>query len=325
MKIIGIIHNKQVKDLLINKLSASNITIDFIDTNEPLKPQIIEANIIVNGFMQLDKDLIDSCKYLKLVQQIGIGTDGVDINHCSSKGIFVSNVPLANAVSVAEHTLFLILYLSKITKIGLKYNVLDQIEINNRHMGIELKGKNLLIIGLGVTGLEVAKRAKAFGMKIIAVTKHPYTKRIANDNKYFIDSLHGTEKITELIPSADIISIHTPLNKETDNMFDGKKINMMKPTAYLVNVARASIVNKNALYVALTNKRIAGAAFDVFWQEPANSDDNFLKLDNFVLTPHIAGWTFEAIDAITGIIKINIERIIHGQIPFTLVNQKIDG
>lgn len=325
MKIIGIIQNQQFKNFLNERLSKSNITIEFIDPDKPLKPQISEADIIINGFMKLDKDIIDYCKNLKLIQQSGIGTDGININYCSTKGIFVANVPLANAVSVAEHTLFLILYLAKIIKTKLKKNITSQMDLNEKHMGIELKGKNLLIIGLGVTGIEVAKRAKAFGMKITAITKHPFTKKLGNDNKYFIDFLYGTDKLLEMIPQSDIISIHTPLNKETENMFDVEQINIMKPDAYLINVARAQIVKKDALYNALVSKRISGSAFDVFWQEPADPNDNLLKLDNFVLTPHIAGWTHEATDAITGIIKINIERMLHGQIPLTLVNQEILG
>ena len=106
-------------------------------------------------------------------------------------------------------------------------------------------------------------------------------------------------------------------------MIGSNELNLMKQSAYLINVARAQVVNKDALLKSLKEGKIAGAAFDVFWKEPVDSKDELLHLDNFLLTPHIAGWTHEAIDSISDIIFINIERIMRGQIPLTLVN-KVD-
>ena len=103
-------------------------------------------------------------------------------------------------------------------------------------------------------------------------------------------------------------------------MISKKELESMKKSAYLINVARAPVVSHDALVDSLRDKNIAGAAFDVFWKEPADQNDDLLKLDNFLLTPHIAGWTYEAIDSISDIIRINIERMIRGQIPLTLVN-----
>ena len=139
--------------------------------------QIADAEVIVNGFGIIDKSVIDECPNLQLIQQTGIGIDNVDVSFCTSKSILVANVPLANAVSVAEHTLFLILYLAK--------NVKEKLWNNNDRtnngilfgrrvsgtLGSEIQRKVLVIIGLGATGLEVAKRAKSFGMHVIAVTK----------------------------------------------------------------------------------------------------------------------------------------------------------
>jgi D-3-phosphoglycerate dehydrogenase / 2-oxoglutarate reductase len=138
-----------------------------------------------------------------------------------------------------------------------------------------------------------------------------------------VDSINGTEKLPDILAKSDIISIHTPLTNETEGMIGIKELRMMKTSAYLINVARAHIVEKEALFSALSNKEIAGAAFDVYWDEPAATNEKLLGLDNFILTPHIAGWTTEAIDTITKIIIINIERISHGQIPLTLVNQEL--
>lgn len=326
MKIKGLIQSLEFKQELAKKINKSNINIEFIDYAKPVLPQIQDANIIINNFNKIDSTLIDSCPDLRLVQQSGIGIDGIDINYCSKKGIYVANVPMANAISVAEHTFLLILYLAKNIKIN-SFNSTSKSNTFDRRlpekMGSELQGKTLLIIGLGVTGIEVAKRAKAFGMKVVAVTKHPLTKSEGGDKKYFVDTLLGTEKLHEVIPMADIVSIHTPLNRETERMIGIKELDLMKKSAYLINVARAQIVDKDALLSALKQRIITGAAFDVFWKEPADVNDEILYLDNFLLTPHIAGWTYEAIDSITDIISINIERILHGQIPLTLVNQDL--
>lgn len=110
-----------------------------------------------------------------------------------------------------------------------------------------------------------------------------------NLNSRFVNEIHGTEKLLDLIPVADYVSLHTPLTMETKAMIGSIELDLMKRSAYLINVARAQIVDRDSLYTALLNRDIAGAAFDVFWQEPADPDDRLLKLDNFVLTPHIAG------------------------------------
>ncbi|MBA3750667.1 MAG: hypothetical protein H0X03_07250, partial [Nitrosopumilus sp.] len=188
---------------------------------------------------------------------------------------------------------------------------------------MEVYGKNLAIIGLGVTGIEVAKRARAFGMRVDAVTKHPFTKTEGSNMKYFVDSISGTDKLQEILANADIVSIHTPLTNETEGLIGDMELGSMKNSSYLINVARAHIVDKDALYHALINKEIAGAAFDVYWNEPADPNEELLKLDNFILTPHIAGWTTEAIDSIIKIIIINIERVSRGQVPLTIINQEL--
>ena len=323
MIIKALVQNPEFKQRIAEKLKQSSIHVEFINYKESLIPQIHDSEILINSVDKIDKKIISSCPDLKLVQQSGIGVDGIDINFCTEKGIYVANVPMANAISVAEHTFFLILYLCKNIKLN-SFNTSSNSGLFVRRipdqMGIELSGKTMLVLGLGVTGIEVAKRAKAFGMKVIAVTKHPYTKTEGGDKKYFVDNIFGVEKLPEILPRVDIVSIHTPLNNETENMIGKNELDLMKKSAYLINVARAPVVNHDALLNSLREKNIAGAAFDVFWNEPADQSDVLLQLDNFLLTPHIAGWTYEAIDSISDIIRINIERMIRGQVPLTIVN-----
>ncbi|HSA74614.1 MAG TPA: NAD(P)-dependent oxidoreductase [Candidatus Nitrosocosmicus sp.] len=324
MIIKALVQNPEFKQRIAEKLSHSNIHVEFVNYKESLIPQIQDSEILINSIDRIDRQIINSCPDLKLVQQSGIGVDSIDINYCSEKGIYVANVPMANAISVAEHTFFLILYLCKNIKLDSFNSPSNSGSFVRRmpdRMGVELSRKTMLVVGLGVTGIEVAKRAKAFGMKVIAVTKHPYTKTEGGDKKYFVDNIFGVEKLPQVLPAADIVSIHTPLNNETENMFGKNELDLMKKSGYLINVARAPVVNHDALLNSLREKNIAGAAFDVFWNEPADPHDALLQLDNFLLTPHIAGWTYEAIDSISDIIRINIERMIRGQVPLTLVNR----
>jgi D-3-phosphoglycerate dehydrogenase / 2-oxoglutarate reductase len=325
MKIKLLTRSSDLNKILLAKLNQIGLTGEIIDYKKPLLPQLEDAEVIVNGFGNIDKSMIDACPNLELVQQTGIGIDNVDVSYCTSKSILVANVPLANAVSVAEHTIFLILYLAK--------NMKESTSDNNRSgllerrvpgiLGSEVQGKVLVIIGLGATGLEVAKRAKSFGMHVIAVTKNPLLKKPGIDKVYFVDNLGGSEILSESLSRADYVSLHTPLTEETKNMIGTKELSLMKKSAFLVNVARAAIVDREALFSVLSNSKISGAAFDVFWEEPPDTTDKLLKLHNFILTPHIAGWTFESVDAIARIISNNIERFAQAQVPLTIVNPEL--
>ncbi len=323
---MGLSQGLSFRESLSKKLEEYNLEIKYVGPDKSLISQIAPAQIIVNGFHVIDKSVIESCPDLKLIQQSGIGVDNIDIKYCSTKGIYVANVPLANAISVAEHTLFLIFLLSKNVSIWTRHSTPAISLLHTRSKttaGMELHGKTLAIIGLGVTGIEVAKIARGLGMRVEAVTKHPSTKSQGYDKRYFVDELAGIDRLPEVLARADIVSIHTPLTEETRDMIGEKEFSAMKKSAYLVNVARARIVNKDELFNALSDQRIAGAAFDVFWDEPPDPTDRILSLENFILTPHIAGWTAEAIEAITTIISINIERVSRGEAPLTIVNKEL--
>ena len=166
------------------------------------------------------------------------------------------------------------------------------------------------------------------GITTRAVTKHPDSKKGTIDNnndnnqnkwEYFINTIQGVDALSDSLIAADYTSIHTPLTDETRGLIGAKEINLMKRSAFLINVARAQIVDREPLFTSLVNKKIGGAVFDVFWEEPADPNDKLLKLDNFVLTPHIAGWTTKSADNTTTIIASNINRVLHGEIPITLI------
>ena len=160
MKIKFLTPASALKDNLLSKLVEVGLIAEDVNMNEPILPQLIDTDVLVNGFTKINKSIIDASPKLKMVHQLGIGIDNVDVNYCTSKSIYVANVPLANAVSVAEHTIFLMLYLAKNMKNNANgvTSLMTRKEVNI--LGSELQSKILFIIGLGATGIEVAKRAK---------------------------------------------------------------------------------------------------------------------------------------------------------------------
>lgn len=292
-----------------------------ISIEDSLENQLKNVEILINDSFKIDKSVIDLSPNLRLVHQSGIGVDNIDVDHCTSKSIYVANVPLANAISVAEHTLFLMLLMAKNVRDDENGSSLTKKRISNL-IGTELHGKRLTIVGLGATGIEVAKRARIFGMKISGVTKPPFSRK-GLDKTYYVDNIDEPDKLIQYLVESDYVSVHTPLNDETRDMFGERELGLMKKTAILINVARAPIVNKKALFDALSQKKIQGAAFDVFWEEPPSKDDELLSLNNFILTPHIAGWTSEAIESTVRIVSNNILRTVNGQNPLTIVNSEL--
>lgn len=327
MKIKILTRASELKDSLISKLNEIGLVGEEVDINQPITPQLSDADILVNGFSKINKSIIDACPKLKMVHQSGIGIDNVDVDYCTSKSIYVANVPLANAVSVAEHTIFLMLYMAKNMKSVIDNNNGTMTSLMTKRevtiLGSELQAKTLFVIGLGATGIEVAKRAKSFGMHIIAITKDPFSKKPDIDRTHFVNEIGGPEMLSRWLVRADYVSLHVPLTEETAGLIGENELNSMKNSSFLINVARAPIVDREALFRVLTNKKIAGAAFDVFWEEPPNANDKLVHLDNFLLTPHVAGWTSESVGTITNVILTNIVRISHGKVPLTIINREL--
>ncbi len=322
MKIKLLTTSAALKEILLKNLSEVNLTADVIDPSQSLYPQLQDVEILVNSSANIGRSVIDAAPNLRMIHQSGIGIDNIDVDHCTTKSIYVANVPLANAISVAEHTLFLMLFLAKNVKSSGTPNVSVMRRRFTGVLGSDLQGKTLIIIGLGATGIEVAKRARAFGMKIFAITQPPFSRK-GIDKTHYVDNIAGPENLLQFLVDADYVSIHTPLTNETRSMIGEKELSFMKKSAYLINVARASIVDREALFAALKTRKIAGAAFDVFWNEPPVEDDKLMQLDSFILTSHIAGWTNEAVIATARIIAINIARISRREVPLTVVNSEL--
>jgi len=274
----------------LNILKGSGFPVDEkVDLTEDQLCEIIGNYdcLIIRSGTKVTRKVIDSAKKLRVIGRAGVGVDNVDIPYATEKGILIMNTPEANIISAAEHSCAMLLSLARM--IPFAHNSMHKKEWKrSKFTGVELNGKVLGIVGVGRVGGEVAKRLKAFNMTLIGFD--PYLPKDVADKI-------GVRLTTfeEVITTADFMTIHTPLLPETKNMISMPQFKMMKPGVRIANVARGGIVNEEDLYTALKEKIIAGAAFDVFCNEPlAECDLKLLELDNFVTTPHLGASTAEA-------------------------------
>lgn len=268
--------------------------------SEEKKRLIKDAEIvIIRSPVKLDVETLDAAKNLKLILRAGMGLDAVDVKYAKEKSIQIVVVPLS-AQSVAEHILALILSIYR--HIPWFYQSLKENKWEKHSFfSNEIYSKKLGLIGFGRIGIKIAEIAKGFNMDIYAYDRSPEKLHKEKAAKKLDVKFVG---IDELFKTSDIISIQTPLNEETKNIVDVRRINLMKETAIIINIGRGGVIDEKALYSALKEKRIAGAALDVFAEEPAK-DNPLLKLDNFVGTPHVGSQTIEAQKKIGGdVLKI---------------------
>lgn len=237
--------------------------------------------MVVRSRTKVRQPLIDQCPNLKVIVRGGVGLDTIDADYARSKGITVMNTPLANSVSVAELAIGFMFALARTipqATASLKAEKWDKKQFE----GVEIGGKTLGLIGIGNIGKEVALRANALGMKVLAYD--PYVK-----------SMNGVTLVSldELLGQSDYISLHLPKTTESTNMIGAAQFAKMKDGVRIVNCARGGIINEDALYAALTSGKVAGAALDVFEEEPP-ANWKLLKLDNVIGSPHIGAATKEA-------------------------------
>ncbi len=262
-----------------------------VDVKTGLTPaQLIDEigqydGLIVRSATKVTAQVLAQAKRLKVVGRAGVGLDNVDADAASKRGIIVMNVPGGNTISTAEHTMSLLLAMARNipqacadTKAG-RWN-------RTKFMGMELYGKILGIVGLGRIGTEVAKRAHAFGMRIIAHDPYLSLER-ARQLEISVVTMEA------LLAQADIITVHTPLSQETKHLIGREQLKLVKPGVRIINCARGGIVEETALAEAITAGRVAGAAVDVFEAEPPK-DSPLLALDQVVVTPHLGASTEEA-------------------------------
>lgn len=286
---------KQYNWKMINNLMLeNNIQPIFNKTDKPMSADEIceiclqnsvEGIIVYSSSDEISSKVFEKCKDLKVVSRHGVGIENIDVEAAEKHGVQVKTTNnLFDYETVADLTFGLIICIARhISKI-------DKALKNNkwiRPMGKDVWKKTLGIVGYGRIGRAVTRRAKAFKMKVIAYDPYVNIKVAEGDGIELVS-------LEYLLKTSDFISLHLPLNKQTQNIIDSKELSLMKKDAYLINTARAGLVNQNALLTALKNREIAGAAVDVYTVEPAVKDPLIQSnLDNLVLTSHIGSYTIE--------------------------------
>ncbi|MHC4196126.1 MAG: hydroxyacid dehydrogenase [Planctomycetota bacterium] len=272
---------------LLNSMDGVEAVVKIGISEDELAKIIGEYDgLIVRSATKVTAKVLANPGKLKGVARAGVGVDNIDIPEATRKGILVMNTPGGNTLSAAEHTIALMLSMSRNVVPAcnsLKSGVWDR----KKYMGNQLNGKILGIIGLGRIGMAVAKIALALDMKILG---YDTLATPPDAEKLGIEVVDDLERIFK---ESDYISVHVPRNEQTLNMIDSPQLGMMKPGVRLLNCARGGIINEDALYDALAEGRIAGAALDVYTAEPPDNS-RFKEFENCVVTPHLGASTTEA-------------------------------
>lgn len=285
---------------------------------QPLTAQVRDASAIVTRLTKVTPQLIDAAPSLRAISRHGVGVDSVDVPYATARGIPVLYTPAANAESVAEHTLGMMLAVSKMILLGDRAQRNGDFQSRTRLIGLELYGKTLGVVGAGRVGSRVARMCRAtLDMHVIA-----YDPYLSPDDA----RLRGVELVPDisvLLQEADYISLHAPLTPETQNLIGSREFSMMKPTAILINCARGGILDEDALATALLEGEIAGAAVDVWQQEPPPHDHPLLGLENVIVSPHMAAHTEEAMIRMATTLANDITLVLQGNRPHFCVNPEV--
>lgn len=285
-----------------------NLRVFATTTSAERLQNIDNASIIITNKVIIDKDIMDACPALKLVCLTATGMNNVDLTYAHEKGIVVKNVAGYSTESVVQHTFAMLLSLLQHTEYYAHYVSSKQYSQQNlfTHIGpgyMELNGRTWGIIGLGTIGRRVAQVASAFGCKVIY-----YSTSGKNHTTDYQEA-----SLEELLHTADVVSIHSPLNPQTKDLIGYAQLCAMKPSAYIVNVGRGGIINENDLAQALKEKRIAGACIDVMEKEPLPLSSALLDdaiQDRLIITPHVAWVSDKALDSLMKLTYKNVEEFV---------------
>jgi D-3-phosphoglycerate dehydrogenase len=278
-------------------------------TFEELKPLVADIDGVIAGVDTWDEAVFKLAPKLKVISRFGVGVDNIDLAKAREYGIQVTNVPGGNANAVAELTIGLILAIVR------NIPALHQSAQRgywDRHVGSELSGKTVGLLGFGNIAQMVARKLQGFDVNLIAYDKYPNEERAKELNVAFVSC-------EEVLRRSDVVSMHMPSLKETFKMMSHEQFAMMKPTAVFINTARGALVDEEALYAALKESRIAGAAIDVYQQEPVSPDNPLFGLNNIITTPHTAAETYETYRKVSLVTAQAVLDVLAGKKPQHLV------
>jgi lactate dehydrogenase-like 2-hydroxyacid dehydrogenase len=317
-----------MKPKILISPDTNNVPVDVSDTlkeyaevkyvKRPYDEKLSDAVAVLVSTEPINAAYLDKAPNLKLVARFGVGYDSVDVEECTRRGIFVTHTPDVLSGGVADHTWALILGYNRHIPLA---DTFTKTRWAKREgyipFGHDTEGKTLGILGLGRIGIEVVKRAQGFPVDIIY---HDVYRREDLEEEYGIEYV----SFDELLSRSDILSIHVALTDSTKGIINTAAFNKMKPTALIVNTSRGPVIDENALIKALTDKKIGGAALDVFEQEPTPLDNPLLRFDNVVLSPHCASATWETRRKMAVRSAGNVKAFLKGERPPHVVPEQRD-
>ena len=290
----------------------------------PPKEVIVDKVATVDALVSLLSDKIDpevfkAAPKLKIVSQLAVGFDNIDIAEATRRGIYVTNTPEVLTDTTADFAWALLMAIARRVAEADKYVRTGKWKVGWHPAmlsGRDIYGATIGIIGAGRIGYAVAKRAKGFDMRVLFydVIPRPEMEKDFRAKKVDLDTL---------LKESDFVSVHVPLMKETHHLVNAQKLSLMKKTAYLINNSRGPVVDEKALYEALRKGQIAGAGLDVFEQEPTPVDNPLLKLDNVVVAPHISSASLETRAKMSEMVAENLVAFFEGKRPPNLVNSDV--
>ena len=297
------------------KKEGMDVTFKEMEHDELLENIRRYDALIVRSRTKVTSDIIENAENLKVIGRAGIGVDNIDIETASQHGIKVVNAPTGATISVAELAIAHMLSLSR--HLTIADSTMKQGRWEKKKLkGVELHGKTLGLVGCGNIGRKTAELAKAFNMKIIGYD--PFLSK-EDLEKYGIEKI---DELKDLMSKADYISLHLPHTRETHHLINAEMLENMKPTAYIINCARGGIIDEDALYDVLKDKKIAGAALDVFEKEPP-VDNPLFSLENLVATPHLGASTIEGQIRAGTVCAEQVIKTLKGETPDYWVNRKL--
>ena len=260
-----------------------------------LDAELADAEVlVVRSATKVTKEFLGKAPKLKIVFRAGVGVDNIDVEACKARGIKVQNTPQASTNAVAEMAMGCVIGLFR--QLGRAHHSMKSGKWEKKLlMGHEIEGKTLGIIGCGRIGCAVATKAHALGMKVVAY-KPP---RVDCAGVKYVE-------LDDLLAHSDVVTIHAAPTKETENIINAETIGKMRKGAYIINLARGTMVDEEALYSALKEGKLGGAALDVYKNEPYTG--KLLELENVIFTPHVGGSTFEAQDKIGAVIAEELKK-----------------
>lgn len=306
-------------DLEAAVLQDSGLDIELVRLNaftpEELIPVVKDADGLIVQWAKITRDIIQSLEKCKVISRYGIGVDMVDLAAAGECGIPVCNVPDYCIEEVSTHTMSFLLMLNR------------HILIHHNHVksgkwgGVSggppgrLSSQTLGVIGMGNIGRAVVQKARCLGLRVLVYDPYVRSEQAADLGVELVN-------LDTLLQQSDYVSLHCPLTDETRHLINKERLEMMKPTAYLINMARGPIVDQPALYQALVDGKISAAALDVLEKEPPDPDDPLFKLDNVIFTPHTSSWSAQSFVQLRQETARNVVIVLKGEPPRAVVNRK---